>query len=68
VADTYQQQIIAVRHLYPDLSIITAILKEYLVRRGIIACNRSYIQEDERIPSAVDRIEDELRSLKGDRL
>jgi len=68
VADTYQQQIIAVRHLYPDLSIITAILKEYLVRQGIIACNRSYIPEDPRIPAAVDLIEDELRSFKGDRL
>jgi 4-hydroxy-tetrahydrodipicolinate synthase len=67
-AETYQQRIIALRHLYPDLSIITAILKEYLVRQGIIAHSRSYIPEDARIPAAVYLIEDELRSFKGDRL
>ena len=66
-AETLQQRIIVLRHLYPDLSIIPGILKEYLLRRGIIACNSSYIPEDVRIPAAVDRIEDELRSFKGDR-
>lgn len=64
-ANTYQQRITALRRLYPDLSIITAILKEYLVRRGIIACNTSYSPKDERIPAAVDQMEDEIRSFKG---
>ena len=64
VAETLQQRIIALRYLYPDLSIITAILKEYLVRQGIIACNRSYIPEDARIPAAVDRIEAKIKTFK----
>jgi 4-hydroxy-tetrahydrodipicolinate synthase len=68
VAETLQQRIIALRYLYPDLSLIPRILKEYLVRQGIIACNRSYIPEDARIPGAVDLIVDELRSYKGNRL
>jgi 4-hydroxy-tetrahydrodipicolinate synthase len=66
-ADTYQKRIITLRHLYPDLSIITAILKEYLVRQGIIASNASNIPEDARIPAAVDRIESEIGSFKGDK-
>lgn len=67
VANTYQQRIITVRHLYPDLSIIPGILKEYLVRRGIIASNTSYLPEDARIPAVVERIEAEIRSFEGNR-
>ena len=63
VAYTYQQRIIALRHLYPDLSLIPGILKEYLLRQGIIACNRSYIPEDARIPAAVDRIEAKIKTF-----
>jgi dihydrodipicolinate synthase/N-acetylneuraminate lyase len=66
-AEAQQQQIIALRRLYPDLSLIPGILKEYLRRKGIIASSSSYVPEDARIPAAVDRFEDELRSFKADR-
>jgi 4-hydroxy-tetrahydrodipicolinate synthase len=63
-AETYQQRIIALRHLYPDLSLITAILKEYLRRRGIIESMKSFVQEDARIPPAVELIEDTIQSFR----
>lgn len=64
-ADTYQQRIIAIRRLYPCIEVIPRVLKEYLVRRGIIASNTSYLPEDARIPAVVDRIEAEIRSFEG---
>lgn len=64
-AETLQQRIIDLRHLYPDLSLIPGILKEYLRRQGIIACNQSYVLEDPRISEAVDRIEAVITTFNG---
>ncbi|MBW2029164.1 MAG: dihydrodipicolinate synthase family protein [Deltaproteobacteria bacterium] len=63
VAESYQQRVIAIRKLYPDLSLVSRILKGYLRRQGIIASDRSYVPEDKRIPVAVDEIEEEVLSL-----